>query len=276
MVKRMICLFLSMVMCFGVLVTFSACGGSALDRETPADDFEWESTDGGIKITGYKGSAETVVVPELIENKKVVTIDKKAFSGNLKIKALVLPKYVKSIGLTSTLGGCDNLTYLEMRAKDVYIGSYGTDHVSIQELFLPNVTEIDSGTFYGSLKGLKKINAPNCEKIRCSALRFPSNVEEVILKAQPVYASMQINITMDGYDDNGETIIKETCYIMNLICDASYTPRERSESELYIDYDAALTAQNMSKYICSVFDQDEIKVNGVTYKSTERFAIMDY
>ena len=113
---------------------------------TPAEDFEWKSVEGGIEITAYNGNNKRVVVPETINNKKVVSLSKypsSPFDGNILIEELVLPKAIINFRIL----GCDNLRYLEMRAEELG-DAYNTDFVgggwsipeTVEELVLPNVT----------------------------------------------------------------------------------------------------------------------------------------
>lgn len=96
-------------------------------KETPADDFKYSAgnisyisdssynwgkldqkkkTESGVKITGYKGSDKTVVIPEKIGGKKVMEISKGAFSGD--IERVVIPKTVRNIQ-SGAFSGCENL-----------------------------------------------------------------------------------------------------------------------------------------------------------------------
>ncbi len=281
--KRMICLFLSMVMCFGVLVTFSACGGGALDRETSADDFEWESKKGGVIITGYKGAAKTVAVPEVLDGKKVVEIDEEAFSGNIVIEALVLPKYVGSIDLGDELEGCDNLTYLEMRGSQANVEAQGYDCAPIKELSLPNTTSIRKGNV-PNISTLTKVYAPKCTKIY--RFKLSKSVKEITIKSQPVLANTKLYVKV-GCEGSGHDLkyyLFDNRALNALSCDKqNYTPydsaayaevSEWTEQNWGFDgemtYDNLLIAENIHQYICTIFDRDEVTINGVTYQSTTR------
>lgn len=58
---------------------------------SPVEDFSWEDTTDGIRITGYHGEADCVVVPGALEGKPVTTIGAKAFSG-CKAVRVILPQ----------------------------------------------------------------------------------------------------------------------------------------------------------------------------------------
>ncbi len=70
-------------------------------------DFETKSSGGGVAITGYKGTSETLVIPEKIGGKNVVTIEKNAFKDASFTRA-VIAKSVKRIE-NSAFDGCANL-----------------------------------------------------------------------------------------------------------------------------------------------------------------------
>ena len=83
------------------LVTFTAmvvicavCAGA----ET-FGDYEYSVLDDGtVKITGYNGSAETVVIPDTIDGKSVTSIGNGAFEDCTSLTSVTIPDGVKCIG----------------------------------------------------------------------------------------------------------------------------------------------------------------------------------
>ncbi len=77
------------------------------EENTPASDFETKSKGANLTISGYKGNAETVVIPTEIDGKKVVGIDSSAFKG-ASIKRVVVASTVTTIG-ANAFANCTNL-----------------------------------------------------------------------------------------------------------------------------------------------------------------------
>ena len=76
----------------------SSTGKDAQNTEAAASSFDKELTDDGYVITGYHGCDVTVNIPERIDHKRVVGIEKEAFRGCRTIKRLRLPEGVTMIG----------------------------------------------------------------------------------------------------------------------------------------------------------------------------------
>jgi hypothetical protein len=66
--------------------------------EDSGDSYDYDEVDGGIRILGRKGSADTIVIPSKIDGKEVTQIGAGAFRMNSDIKAVVLPESVTRIG----------------------------------------------------------------------------------------------------------------------------------------------------------------------------------
>ena len=78
-------------------------------EHTPADQFTYSEVNGNIIITKYKGSAETVSIPDKINGKTVKQISTGAFQSNSKIKTVVLPKTLISVD-SGAFNNCSSLT----------------------------------------------------------------------------------------------------------------------------------------------------------------------
>ena len=82
-------------------------------------DFEYSALDDGrVKITGYNGGAETVVIPDTIDGKSVTSIGRRAFEGCTKLtKASISPKLKV---MTSMYSKCINLKEMPEIPETVY------------------------------------------------------------------------------------------------------------------------------------------------------------
>ena len=78
-------------------------------EHTPADQFTYSEVNGNIIITKYKGSAETVSIPDKINGKTVKQISTGAFQSNSKIKTVVIPKTLISVD-SGAFNNCSSLT----------------------------------------------------------------------------------------------------------------------------------------------------------------------
>lgn len=78
----------------------------------PADQFTYTTADGGVTITGYTGEATTVMVPDTLEGRPVVTVGKDTFADNTTLTALSLPATVTTVEI-GALRGCDSLAVLQ-------------------------------------------------------------------------------------------------------------------------------------------------------------------
>ena len=76
-------------------------------KTNEASDFTY-STGSEITITGYKGTAKDVVIPETIEGKKVTVIAENAFNGK-SIETAFIPKTVKTVKAKAFVN-CSSLT----------------------------------------------------------------------------------------------------------------------------------------------------------------------
>lgn len=163
--KRLTSLCLSLLLVLGLSAfTFTACS----QPKENADDypFIYESTDGGIKITGYNEQTlpEDVVIPEKIGGKAVVSIGQYAFSECDKIKSLtidgqstqmelgafyrcrqlkkaVLPEKLKKIS-DYCFSACSALTDIKIPDSVEEIGEYAFSGCPFGEIKLPSSLKI--------------------------------------------------------------------------------------------------------------------------------------
>ena len=63
-------------------------------------NFGYEKYNGGIRITNYTGTENSVSVPAEINGKKVTDIDSEVFAGHSELKGITLPEGLEYIGLS--------------------------------------------------------------------------------------------------------------------------------------------------------------------------------
>ncbi|GEM_PF-499408 len=156
------------------VVTEEAEEAKADGAATPASDFEYTTNQSQrtVTITGYKGSASTVVIPSKIGDNTVTAISEGAFDGNNKLTAVTIPSTVTSVGSTNSWGigafqNCIALKSVTIQAgnKEAYIGYrafYGCK--SLKSITIPaNYTTIHRSAFEDCVS-LTTVNYQGSEK----------------------------------------------------------------------------------------------------------------
>lgn len=171
--------------------------------------FKFVEDAGNIRITGYKGVDNAVVIPEKMDGKPVTLIHDKAFMDNKKITSVSIPEGITGIG-KSAFSGCTNLTNFSMPGSITEIGGSAFAYSGLESIVIPegiaslgwyafsnceNLTqvtlpesleEVGSFAFLGCEK-LEKITIPNrVKKIGNSAFAGCDNLMYVTLSDSPV------------------------------------------------------------------------------------------
>ena len=103
--KKLLSVIISLSLIIGTLAMFSSCE----EKEEDIKNFEYTTIEGGIEITKYLGNSKKVVVPSVIDNKKVISITDTTFSGNIVLEEITLPEYLDIYFDSKLLKGCDSL-----------------------------------------------------------------------------------------------------------------------------------------------------------------------
>ena len=107
MLKRVVSIFLTLIMVFGCLP--SSAGFAAA-----ASDFTIRVIDGeNCAVTGYTGSDTAVIIPDEIEGYRVQGIDNNAFYYRSALTSIILPRGLETIG-TSAFEGCFGLNGISL------------------------------------------------------------------------------------------------------------------------------------------------------------------
>lgn len=153
---------------------------------TPIEDFTYgyDSEAGGVKITGYNGTAMKVIIPEEIEGEPVVTICGEAFL-NCSVMEVTLPKTLKIID-GQAFENCFGLMKIEFPESMEKIGYEAFMNCSaLSELVIPdNVCTIGDQAFLGCSSVKKMVLPKNLEKIGEFAFRNCLELEEIIIPNQ--------------------------------------------------------------------------------------------
>ncbi len=129
--------------------------------ETYGDLEYYVLDDGTVNITGYYGSAETVVIPDTIDGKSVTSIGAWVFSGFTSLTSITIPDSVTSIG-EYAFGGCTSLTSITIPDSVTSIGDSAFGGcTSLTSITIPDsVTSIGDSAF-GGCTSLTSITIPD-------------------------------------------------------------------------------------------------------------------
>ncbi len=155
--KQILSLILALVMC----LSLCACQvniSSGEKVENDPKDFEYEEVNGGLKITKYTGKSNVVVIPSVIDNKKVVDVDNAVFSGNVSLKEVTLPESISYISfeLFENCEALEKITYLGSitRINDVSSSALDNYLSSMPSLRTLEVNGIQRDAVVNDLSGM--------------------------------------------------------------------------------------------------------------------------
>lgn len=175
---RLLSALLSVAMLFTFLPT------AAFAATNPESDFTYTISDNSVTITGYKGTATVVSIPDTIEGHPVTKIGENAFQNKSKISSITIPDSVTSIGSsafrgcaaltsivipagvtvleTNLLDSCYNLSSVTLPNNLTCIRAFALANcVSLAQIDLPaSLQTIEKGAFY-YCSGLTKIKIPS-------------------------------------------------------------------------------------------------------------------
>ena len=168
---------LSLVLTILIFISVSLPSFSAADNE-----FEYEIINGStsVRITGYKGSAEDVTVPDVIDGRTVVEISAFAFSGNNTIKNLQISNNVTKI-LKEAFRNCSVLESVVIPASVTSIGdSAFANCVSLKNIVISSASTSIGYYCFEGCTALKEITVPS-SKIGYAAFRNCTALETINL-----------------------------------------------------------------------------------------------
>ena len=123
---------------------------------TAASDFEYTVSNNKVTIKKYKGSASTVVVPDMIGDYPVTEIGGSAFSGCASLVDVRLPDGVETIG-GSAFSSCTRLSRVKWPEKLKKIGGDAFEYTDLRELRLPGNLESVGSWAFESCKNLESV-----------------------------------------------------------------------------------------------------------------------
>lgn len=159
------------------------------DEAGQESDYEYQETDGTIKINKYKGSSTKINIPSEIDGKAVTEIGSFAFSGCKTVESIVIPNGMKKIE-GYAFSNCSNLNYIEIPDSvtsietGIFSGCGNLGSVEIPS----SVTDL-GGNVFSNCSSLKSVKLPNgitsldvCMFYGCSSLesiQIPESVKDI-------------------------------------------------------------------------------------------------
>ena len=135
---------------------------SGIPEENPEKEFTFESlTANSVKITGYSGNGDAVVIPAMLNGKEVQVLGDSVFRGRKEIKTVVLPEGLVEIQ-AETFKDCDQLSCIRFSTTLSRIGRSAFEGcTSLKEVEFPgSLTSIGNWGFY-NCTGLSEVRLPD-------------------------------------------------------------------------------------------------------------------
>lgn len=145
-------------------------------------DFTYEVISGStdIRITGYTGSAQNVVIPDVLDGRTVVEISTRALSGNSVIKSVSIASSVRTIR-QEAFKGCSSLQTVSIPASVSSVGD--SAFANCVSLINVSISSASTSIGYYAFEGctsLKSIVIPSA-KIRDEAFKNCTMLESITL-----------------------------------------------------------------------------------------------
>lgn len=136
------------------------CKNEVLGNLAPVEFFEWSVLeDGTLKIDGYKGDEEKVVIPSEIDGKRVTVIGNNSFQFG-EITSITIPNSVTAIGVCA-FASCTSLTLINIPESVNEIGEMAFMGCSLlTSLNLPDSVTVISGCTFAGCTSLSSISIP--------------------------------------------------------------------------------------------------------------------
>lgn len=199
-------------------------------------DFEYSIyTDGTCIIDKYSGTAETVSIPSVVNGYKVIRIGSKAFSGNTKVKKVILPDTISEM-YDSVFKGCSSLETINTPDSLKSIGTSCFENCSKLKSF--NFNKVEKIGWY-ALK--------NCKSL--GEIYVPGTIKEVSVGAFDGCSNLKTLTFAEGVVKIGMHAALNTAALEKITIPKSVTTIDKYAIGYSIINDClTLTVDNLKEY----------------------------
>lgn len=148
--------------------------------EEIAENFEYSINEGEVTIDKYKGTAENLAIPAVIDEKPVVTIGREAFMKS-KIKSVKIPDSVLYIR-NSAFASCKSLEKVVFPSDLKQVGVFAFyDCTSLTKVSLPDTVESLGVSAFSMCESLKEVNIPASIAVINKATFRSTAIEKIVI-----------------------------------------------------------------------------------------------
>ena len=204
-----------------------------LEEGTTNDGIKWKlSTDYLVKIVGYSGTGENVVIPDNINGYSVVEISDMAFSGENMITSVELPAGIGKIG-SSAFENCTELKSINIPMIEIISPRAFYNCRALESIIIPSsVSQIEKEAFWNCAglktvtlnEGLTSIGVYSFKS--CTSLKtvnIPTSVEKISMYAFENCKSLE-KITIPKEVATISSGAFSGCSLLTIYCEAQKKP----------------------------------------------------
>lgn len=107
-------------------------------------------------VMGYKGTEQTVVIPDTYAGKPVTILFDKLFVGHEEITSVIIPETVTDLG-EFLFDGCKNLRHIQLPSNLQYLWGYTFARCGLEEIVLPDSLKRIPPYCFKECNDLKKV-----------------------------------------------------------------------------------------------------------------------
>lgn len=148
-------------------------------NSTTQNDFQFEYTEKGIKLTGYNASNPIVQIPSVINGQSVVCIGENLFKGRKEIKEIVIPNTVSQIE-NSAFEKC-SVEKVVLPDSIEQIGESAFSGSNITEIVFPPKVRRISSYVCGACRSLRTVVILGAEILGNRAFFWCDKLEKIFL-----------------------------------------------------------------------------------------------
>ncbi len=181
-------------------------------------------------LQSYSGDAESIIIPEEINGRKITVIGEEAFVNEEQLKSIVIPDTVTEIG-SGAFMNCDNLDYVVMSKNIEKIGERAFLGPNYYNIELPDtLKELGEGAFsnckFSELnipKGLDSTGVYTFPNNRIEILVIPDNIKKIQEEAFRGCKQLKTVIIEEGVEIIEEDAFRDCVLLESVTIPASVT-----------------------------------------------------